>query len=467
MIDHFPPKIANTAIYIYLGTLAAVSLLYRNFAMSWQFMAIGIMWVVLFFVGASQCSRRWASLPERRFLLYITLTAFLLRVAWVLFSYYFYIAKTGIPFEFETADAVGYYEQGIGFSTLPIGEAFRILFLESAGVSDSGYIFLLSLLSRITGYYIIPARIVKSAFSAATLLFLYPLAKRNIGENGARIATTLACFMPNLIYYCGLHLKETIMIFCLIAFLDQADRVLRNATLNVFNIVLAIFFAISLFTFRTVLGIAALFAFASALLFSDKAYVGKRRRIILIIWIALSLSALSGGTILNEVEHTWQGRFENQMQKRDYQVNSGYGWAKYATGVTMAPLMLFMPFPTMVDVDQQYNQQVVSGGNYVRNFFGGFVLLAIFSALFVNKRWRSMVLIGAFTFIYLGIISLSGFANSERFVLPALPILLIMTAEGIQQLNAKNYRYIKWWYYIVPLMSLGWVFFKLGTRNLL
>jgi hypothetical protein len=109
---------------------------------------------------------------------------------------------------------------------------------------------------------------------------------------------------------------------------------------------------------------------------------------------------------------------------------------------------------------------MISGGNSVRNFFGGFVLLAVFSAIFITKNWRNLSLIGSFVITYLGILSASGFANSERFLLPALPGLLIMAAFGISQLNAKNYRYVKLWYYVVPVMVIAWAFFKLGSRGL-
>jgi hypothetical protein len=186
----------------------------------------------------------------------------------------------------------------------------------------------------------------------------------------------------------------------------------------------------------------------------------------LIAWGILAISTLAGGVISTEIQSTWEDRGDNQIAKRTHQTNKGNQWAKYATGTVMAPMMFVMPFPTMVDVDQQYNQQMLSGGNYVRNFFGGFVLIAIFSAIFITKNWRNLSLIGSFAIAYLGIISSSGFANSERFLLPALPILLIMAAYGISLLNAKNYRFVKIWYYVVPVMAVAWAFFKLGSRGL-
>ena len=466
MIPYLPKKISNTAIYLYLGALAAVTLFFIRHTMSLPFYIIGIMWVVGFFLLSSYCSIKWQDIPEKKLLKNLFLSALGLRWAWTVFAYVFYLIQTGVPFEFSAGDAIWYYEESMGNVHANIADIWRYLFIDSKTISDSGYILYLSLLSKITGYSILLPRLVNGLFSAAMVLLVYFLAKRNIGEEGGRLAAIFTCFMPNLIFYCGLHLKESLMVFLLVAYLERADYLLRSKKYNVFTIAIPILLAITLFTFRTVLGAAAVLAFATALVFTNTSVVGRGKRIMLIAWGALVVTTLTGGVISTELQSTWEDRGENQIAKRTHQTNKGNQWAKYATGTVMAPMMFVMPFPTMVDVDQQYNQQMISGGNYVRNFFGAFVLIAIFSAIFVTKNWRNLSFIGSFAIAYLGIISASGFANSERFLLPALPVLLIMAAYGVTLLNAKNYRFVKIWYYIVPIMAFAWAFFKLGSRGL-
>lgn len=466
MIPFLPKKISNTAIYLYLGALAAVTVFFIRHTMSLAFYIIGIMWVVGFFMLSTYCSAKWQDIPEKKLLKNLFLSALGLRWAWTIFAYIFYLLQTGVPFEFSAGDSVWYYEETMGNVHANISDIWRYLFVDTKTISDSGYIFYLSLLSKITGYSILLPRLVNGLFSAATVLLVFFLAKRNIGEEGGRMAAIFACFMPNLIFYCGLHLKETLMIFLLVAFLERADYLLRSKRYNVFTIAVPILLAVSLFTFRTVLGAAAVFSFATALVFTNTSVVGRGKRIMLIAWGVLAVVTLTGGVISNELQATWDERGDNQIAKRTHQTRKGNQWAKYATGTVMAPMMFVMPFPTMVDVDQQYNQQMISGGNYVRNFFGIFVLIAVFSAIFVTKNWRNLSFIGSFAVAYLGIISASGFANSERFLLPALPVLLIMAAYGITMLNAKNYRFVKMWYYVVPVMAFAWAFFKLGSRGL-
>lgn len=466
MIPYFPKQIATKAIYLYLGALAAVSIFFIHHAMSWEFLLMGVMWVVGFFLLTNYCSKRWQIIPQKHLLRNLFLTALGLRIAWSIFSYIFYIIKTGIPFEFSAADSLWYYEETLGNVHANLRDVWRYLFVDTNTISDSGYVFYLSLLSKLTGESILLPRLVNCIFSAGTCLLIYFLAKRNIGEEGGRLAAIMSCFFPNLIFYCGLHLKESFMIFLMVAFLERADYLLRSRKYNVFTIAIPVLLALSLFSFRTVLGGAAIFAFVTALVFTNTSVIGKRKRIMLIAWGILAVLTLTGGTILNEAEGLWEQRDTNQDAKRSVQTARGNQWAKYATGTVMAPMMFVLPFPTMVDVDDQYNQQMVSGGNFVRNFLGGFVLIALFSAIFITKNWRNLSLIGSFVIAYLGIVSTSGFANSERFLLPGLPCLLIMAAYGVTLLDAKNYKFIKIWYWVVPVMAFAWAFFKLGSRGL-
>lgn len=466
MVPFFPKQIATKGIYLYLISLTIVTLVFFSHAMSLTYIIMGIAWIVGFFLLSSYCSRIWKDIPRDKFLLYIFLSALGLRVFWVFFSYIFYTIKTGIPFEFEAADALWYYEESTGNIHANIGDIWKYLFVNTDSISDSGYVFYLSLLSKLTGESILLPRLINCLFSAVTCILLYILAKRNIGEEVGRLSAVFACFMPNFIVYCGLHLKETLMLFLIVAFLERSDYLLRSKKYNILTIATPLLLVLIMFTFRTVLGIVAIFSFVSALVFTNTSVIGNKKRIMLIGWGLLAAVALSGGTIMNEINETIDEREDNQINKRATQTERGNQWAKYATGTVMAPMMFVLPFPTMVDVDQQYNQQILSGGNYVRNFLGGFVLIALFSAIFITKNWRNLSLIGSFVIAYLGIISISGFSNSERFLLPGLPVLLIMAAYGISLLNAKNYRFIKIWYYVVPVMAVAWAFFKLGSRGL-
>lgn len=467
MIPFFPRQIANKAIAIYIAVLGFVTVFFYNYAMGLEYIFLGVVWVTGFFLLTSECSRMWKDMEPSRFTTTIVFTALGIRLFWVIFSYFFYLYKTGQPFEFEAADSLGYWEDGAWLSTESWSVVKDYLFTSRDSVSDSGYLLYLSFLCRLIGPGVLPTRLVKAFLSAATVLLVYHLSRRSFGEEVGKLAAIMACFMPNLVVYCGLHLKETEMLFLTVAFLERSDYLLRSRKYNVLTIAIPALLLLSLFTFRTVLGIAAVFAFVTAVVFTTTSVIGRGKRVMLIVWIAIAAAVFAGGTIVNESEGLWEERNSNLETKRLSQTLNGNQWAKYATGTVMAPMMFVLPFPTLVNVDNQYNQQILSGGNYVRNFLGGFVLLAVFSSVFVIKNWRDLSLLGAFAIAYLGIISMSGFSNSERFLLPGLPVLLIMAAYGITLLNGRNYRLVKTWYWIVPLMVVGWALFKLGSRGLL
>ena len=464
MIPFFPKQISSKGFYLYLGALAAVSLVFFSYAMGLEFIAMGIIWTSLFFFGSTFFTERWRDIDAKKFVKYVFWTALGLRVAWVIFSYLFFIAKTGIPFEFSAADSMGYYEDSAWLAT----EKWKTIrsYLDYKGISDAGYIFYLTYLYKLIGPNIFITRLIKSVISAYTCILLYKLATRSMNENVGRMTAIFAMLFPNLIMYCGLHLKETEMIFLSVAFLERADYLIRSKKYNVFTIALPLLLALSLFTFRTVMGAVALFSFATAVVFTTTPTMGKAKRWVLIGWGLLAITVFAGGTIVNEIEGVWQNRDINQESKRAAQTARGNKWAKYATGTVMAPMMFVLPFPTMVDVDEQYNQQMMSGGNFARNFLGCFVIIAIFNALFKKKNWRDLSLLGSFVIGYLGVVSASGFSNSERFLLPGLPVLLIMAAYGISLLDAKSFKFVKIWYWVVPIMAVAWAYFKLGSRGL-
>ena len=427
-------------------------------------MLIGIVWVLIFFLLSARYSKKWLDIDEKKYLRKLFFTALVLRVLWVIFSYFFYIVKTGIPFEFGSRDSVGYHEAAIWFSELSWSETFDFLFAQS--YSDAGYPIYLTVLYSIFGPNIFLTRIIKAFLSSWTCILAYKLAERNFGKEAGRMAGIFCALSPNLVIYCGLHVKETEMIFLMMAALERTDSLLRERQLKVWNVVITALLVVSLFFFRTVLGASVIFAFFTALVFSTSTVMTKWNRTTLIIWSVLAVSIFAGGTIANEVEGYWNTRGSNQSLKRQQQMNKGIKWAKYATGTAMAPMMFVMPFPTMVDVDEQYNQQLINSGNYVRNFMGIFVIIAVFNALLRKKNWRDFSLIGSFVIAYLGIICSSGFANSERFLLPGLPVLLIIAAYGITLIDGRTYRYVKMWYLVVPIIIVGWAIFKLGSRGL-
>ena len=469
MVPYFPKMISNKGIMLYFIAVAVVGIMYSRFFMPFMFLVFGIAEVLLFFLCSSQYSRQWLLMPTKAFEKQVIGVAFLIRAIWVVFSYFYYKGQTGIPFEFNPGDALYYYEESEWLTKESIPSIWYYMVTIQKSVSDSGYLIYLALIQKIVGYNIILVRFVKALLSAFTCVLIFRLANRTFGEKVARMACVFAVFMPNLIIYCGLHTKETEMLFFIVAFLERCDYLLKSKKYTFWSITLPILLGIYLFFFRTALGAVAVLSLITALIFLPSQKIKKGKRALTFLWIVVAALVLAGGTIANEVEWLWNDRNANQEQKRIQQESRGSQWVKYATGSVLAPMIFVMPFATMVDTSGggQYNQMLIHGGNYVRNFMGVFVLLTLFDAFFKKKNWRDFALIGSFTAGYLIVVALSSFASSERFLLPGLPGLVMFWAFGISELNVKRMKFVKAWYVVVPLMEIGWAYFKLGNRGML
>ena len=468
MIPFFPRQIATKAVSIYLISLALVSVIFFRFSMPLWRMGLGLAFVAGFFMLTATWSKKWTRMPDGQFTLQIFVFSFVLRFFWVLASYFYYMNVNGVPpFEFEAADSVGYHEVAEWLSSESWDVAWAFFFGPyTTGVSDVGYPLYLTLLYKLFGPFVLVPRFIKCLLGAWTCVMIYRLTSRTFSDPVGRMAGIMCCLMPNFIIYCGYHLKEVEMLFLEVAFLERLDYLLRVRRYNLWNILLPILLAASLFFFRTVLGAMAIFAATTAVVFTDTPMMKKGgRRLLIAGWGALAIIVGAGTVITTEAEMYWEQRDENVARKREQQTAKGNQWAQYATGTVMAPMIVALPFSTMVVTEGQENQITKHGGNYVRNFMAFFALLAIFEA-FRQKKWRDFTLIGAFTLGYLFVIALTGYSNAERFLLPGLPGLIIMWAYGISELRWESYRLLRPWCFVVILMEISWAFFKLGSRGL-
>ncbi len=467
MVPFFPKQVSYRAIIIYMISLAIVSVIYFRYAMSIGYILLGLTFVAGFFLLSNQWSINWGAFPEKRFLRNVFLAAVILRLVWVVASFFYYKNATGMPFEFDAADSIGYHGTALWLSESPWSTAFDYFFgPDSVAVSDSGYALYLTLIYKIFGPVIIIPRILKAFIGALTCIILYRIALRTFGESTARMAAIICALMPNFIIYCGYHLKEVEMIFLEVAFLERADFLIRSKKIHLWTLLAPTLLAGSLFLFRTVLGAATVFALITAVLISSSPTMKKNmRRLAIFGWGVLCLLVISGGIIMTEAEGYWEERDDNVVKKRTEQMLRGNRWAKYATGSVMAPMVFVLPFSTMVNVDEQYGQQEKHGGNFIRNFMGLFAILGIYEA-FRRREWRNFSLIGVLVISYLGVVALSGFSNSERFLLPGLPCLILIWSYGVATLRKQTFKFLSPWCIVVILMEVAWAFFKLGSRGL-
>ncbi len=424
--------------------------------------------MLLFFNYANQLTRKWSVISEKKFVKKLFQTALIVRIVWVGFSFVFFNIMTGKPFEFDSADAFSYHNEGTWLVELIQTGKLKVFFDQMAArYSDMGYTLYLGWQYWITGSSILIARLLKALFGAYTCLLIYRIGVRNFGENVGRMGAIFCMLMPNLILYSGIHTKEVEMVLLTVWFIERSDFMIRGGVFGFANIVPSILLAASLFFFRTVLGATALFALFTTLMFTSTKVLGMGKRLMLIVWILGTVGYFIGGTIANEVESVWNTRSANQQQSMEWRSvrANGNKFSKYATGAIFAPMIFVIPFPTIIETPQQENQKLINGGNYVKNVMAFFTIFALFWII-KNKKWREYVLLGSFTIGYLVIIAMSAFAQSERFHQPALPFELLFAAFGLTLIQKKQQKYFSWYMTLLFIAIVAWSWFKLAGRGM-
>lgn len=459
--------VSRKGMTFYFITLALVSVLFVSRILPLVWVLFGTVEVCSFFYFSNLLTKRWRLLHPNVFVRKLFWTSLGIRTLYMVFVYFFYDLMTGQPFMFHAADELWYYDMSKIWSEQGL-EAFRRA-MSTTNFSDSGEIYWDAFLCKIMGPNIIGVRFAHCLASATTCVLIYQLARRHFGDGVGRMSAIFCMLMPNLIYYCGIHLKEADMVFLTVLFVDSVDRLIIGGKFNTKYFILALFSLLALFTFRTVLGAVGLISTTIALAFNKGPLNNWWKRVIMILVVAVTMSVtVIGNRIMGEVEGVWEGWEMNQRVGMEWRAEreGGNVFARYASQSVFAPLIFTIPFPTMVNTPGQENQQMLHGGNYVKNIMSGFEIFALVM-LILNGDWRKHTMPLAMMIGYLMVIAFSNFAHSERFHQPALPLELMFAAVGISMLKKKHVKWIDYWMYGIVVANVAWAWFKLAGRGML
>ena len=476
----FPSWLNKYAVVVYVMALLIVTGIYSAYSLPWYYLLSGVVSVTLFFGYGMNLAKRYAVNKIKReanFEKRIFGIAFLLRAIWVITIYAIFMTYYGNAFGFENADA-DYYDKLATFVAELIDAGNFHFYDEIAkwsgneDIADMGYGVYVGFIYYLTDNSIIAVRLLKCIWSSLTVVLLYRLAKRNFGTQVARIAAIMVTLWPNFWYYCGAHLKETEMVFLAVLFVEQADQMLRSRQFTVWKVAPVLLIGAIIFTFRTPLGLVAILALLFTIVMASSRVVTWGKRII----IGLLAVLLIGVTMGNRIEEQARGLIE-QVQGGDYQKGNmdwrgerehGNVFAKYASATVFAPLIFTIPFPTMVrPFDGQDVQQLLNGGNFVKNIMSFFVIFAL-GMLLLTGKWREHLLPLSFMLGYVVVLVMSSFAHSERFHQPIMMFEFMFAAYGLSIVkNSKRYqRWFILWCIVMFIACFAWNWFKLKGRGL-
>ena len=478
--NSLPDWFATYAFATYLVALVGVNVLFSDRGTEWYFMLFGIAWVAGFFFLSVKFSKEWSVLrihKSKALEKKLFQTGFWIRAAYVTFIYFFYLTMTGKPHEFQAADSMSYVEVAGDWAIYIDNDRFWPIFRESLehSFSDTGYPLAITpfiyLFGVDFGIYIL---LIANAFIGAyTAVIIYRLVNRSMGETIARLAAIFCMLHPVLICYAGLTLKEVLMTYLVVLFIDLCDRLLRNKRYSFGTIAPVVAVGGSLFLFRTVLGMIAFMALFFALVMTSGKIVSLGKKITLGVIIAGILAISVSDNIIREIEQITssdiRGQQETSMSKRygtEGGKKTGNAFAKYAGAAVFAPLIFTIPFPTMVTgIEGQEDMRLIHGGNWMRNIMSGLVILAMVMLLLTGD-WRQYTLPLAMLLGYLLMLIFTEFAHSLRFHIPVMPFEMLFAAYAITNMRKKYRNWYLIWCIFTIVTCFAWNWFKLAGRGL-
>jgi|GEM_PF-148640 len=435
--------------------------------------------VLLFFVGTQQMSRSWEKTSGKKFLWNVFWAAFVIRLLWALYLYFFF-----------NPDHYGNTIGGFGDATwyMPFGQAIaewisgdtntsfsHLMDVWDSAADDVGYPVWLGIVYLLTGNIsdVFVPLLIKCILGAYCAVIIYRIAKRHFGEGTARMAALFVCLEPNMVYWCGAMLKETEMVFLCCLSVDMFDRVLSSGNKLTFRALLpGVLAGVALFFFRTALALVIFMAVFAHVVMASRKVMSMGKKVIAGILVGAVLLLGAGDQLFEMSRHlTEDVQSGGQQKSMEWRAKreGGNAFAKYAGAAVFAPLIFTIPFPTYNQAQEGQLQQVqLSGGNYIKNVLSFFVILVLVLML-TTGEWRKHVFIGAYTIGYLVVLVMSAFAQSGRFHMPIMPMLMLFAAYGVQV--AKGNKRLQRGYLLVLIgevfVCLAWNWFKLAGRGLI
>ena len=472
---YFPKYFSRQAIIWYFVSLVAVSLVFFTNLMPAYLYLFGAVSVVAFFAGSSELTRRWAPLRSKTFEKKLFAGAFSIRLFYVIFIYLLNYSLYGTFHESEGADIGWYMESGQYIADMIRHGKWNFISLYSSwGIryDDMGYNIYLAFVYLICGSWsdVIVPLILKAFWGSLTCLYMYRIATRHFGEGVGRMTGVFCMLQFNLIWWCGSMMKETEMVFILVAAMNAFDKGMLGKKLNIKTLVLALLLVVPVFYFRSVLGIALIASIVLVILLSGNKQVSSTKKILAGLVFAVVAFVLVRGSVFPHPESIIQENMEREEQDVNMEWRAeregGNTLAVHASTAVFAPLIFILPFPSMTYTQQDQEMLMqVNGGNYVKNVMAFFCMLAVILMLF-NGKWREHIIPLTVLLVYLLSLAVSEFAQSGRFHLPAIPLEMMFAAYGITLMTPKRKSWFVAFLVLEFLFCIGWNWFKLAGRGL-
>lgn len=429
----------------------------------------GLVIIISFFYFLSYFLHYWIITQSKTFVRNLFLVSMIVRIIGVFYLYYLTLLQSpeSFPFEINSVDAIFYHNNARLLSDfIGTGDYFSVLRNLSDSKSDWGFQIYLSAIYYMLGDATIFPRLLNCLFGSLSVVYVYNIARKTYSEKHGRVASILTMLMPSFWWFGGMHLKETVMIWLILFYVDSLITIFRAGKLQFKRLIMVIMALISLYYFRVflppfLLSISIIYILFN--FFSTRRFV--RNSLVVIVFLAMVIVSTNLG--INETMEFGSGDRDNFLSK-----NIEYSAKNRSIDLNLSTTLPFMfigavvtPFPSILMLEERQLPIIAHFQNeIIRNFLYFFVFLGTFFAFGDRFKERSIVLFSGYGYIL--ILALTGTAFQDRYQLPALPFMIIIMASGILEIKQHQIKWFNIYSILISVAIVWWNLFKINLRGL-
>ena len=431
--------------------------------------------VFWYFITLTQYSAWWQWYSDEKFQKKLFWHSFGYRLVTGLIIMVVSQATWDSPVYVGAVDAKTYHQIAIQaaeqFSRFNFVEGFNLTHLGEIDNSGPGVFY--GILYIFTGGFYTSSIIFGSLIGALSVVYLYKTARIIWGEAIGRASGLMYMHFPLALFYSTVTLKEGIVAVFIIIIAYIITRAINKMNLTLAHLLVLIASLISLFLFRTAVGLGCLMLVTTAFLVNRY-----RGSFIVSIFIGLfSVGAFFWVMYsIGEIEYFIQeaGTATTVGQQRTIELLGSDEIDIIGVSITDLALFpiyiiaaVFAPFPGFVEVGTVFNtpfdhNYMNAPGRLIWNVLAYFSVIGFWYA--IRDKLMNSLFVWGFSAGYLLILIITVTFTRERFAFLGMPLLLILATVGIYRTRSNTL----WYIYLCGLLAvvIFWNYLRLSTRGL-
>lgn len=468
---HWTRTNTNLGILFSTAILLFHIIVFPNYIMPLPILLIGLAIILFFYTALRGYTILWQHTKGIKMKLFFH--SLLYRILGVLGMYFitFNYDPNSLPFELSAADSWNYHYSGVivADAIRDNKNIFTALSYFWKSESDYGFSIIIGGLYSVFGKIPYVIKLFNAIIGSYTVVRIYQITKIVYQEEQAKIAGILAMIMPPLLWFGGMFLKETFLIFLLVNATYFAMKITQSLKYRPLYIAIILFHFGLIFYFRVVLAPILL----AAILLQTAFFKLKRRSDYLFSFL-IAAGIIIGSLYVMKILHM-DVYVEEALAASSDQFGNELEGASKSRGVNyaaalVAPLLIagaiLTPFPSVLDFDisqlaiyAHFQNEIIRNGMYFFVFFG--LIRAI------RLKQRKTILVGSLAIIYIMVLAASGISHQDRFQIISLPFLIVFMADGVVSKYKQQQKHWTLYLILISVIILMWNVFKLSIRQLI